>query len=661
MDNKIFCPKCGTPATAGTKFCASCGAQLPAAAPQPAVQQAQAAPQQQTAPQQAAPQQAAPQQAAPQAAPQQAQTPNDTYAQARQTQRANPAQAQVQPTATPAFQPVPAADGAPKAGGNWVAAHKNILIIGCAAIIVIIALIVILVNIFSYTKIEAKDLIKVNFQGINGSGTATAELNAYPSYMYLDTDDLKDALDDLDYDDAMEDFDEDDLDALGSLMGGSSSKDSKETVSKYLSINNKTLKKAYDNDDLSEIKKMRKALLKTDDKGNYKITAKVDKAKGLKNGDKVKVTIKYPESSLKDKKIKIENTTFEVKVTGLKEGTKIDPFDGIDVSFSGFDGNGSASVNSTYQDWSYAIGYDYDYSSELKNGDSYTVEAYFYYDLTKTGDTAYFKYDDEYYIIDAKDLSDDNRLTKTYTVEGLSERTEIDPFEGITFEYSGALPFVKPSYVNSESVKSELKDNVHYTVDCPDYIGEDGEFTVTCEPYYSLSDSGYALKGADSEGNVKKTFKVSELTDVPSYVTKDNAEKTHEFYKDQLDEKVKEAQEDLIGQSYSWLTSAEGKIEEATLDYSSTYVAFTKDTKYDYSTVNRIYWLYKVSFKTDEGDEAAFYYLFYTSDITSTPDGSFTDPEQIYISSTTVKNMEAFNESYVDAYKDDFTTEKAAS
>ena len=61
MDNKIFCPKCGTPATAGTKFCASCGAQLPAAVPQPAVQQAQAAPQQQTAPQQAAPQQAAPQ------------------------------------------------------------------------------------------------------------------------------------------------------------------------------------------------------------------------------------------------------------------------------------------------------------------------------------------------------------------------------------------------------------------------------------------------------------------------------------------------------------------------------------------------------------------------------------------------------------------------
>ena len=645
MDNKIFCPQCGSPAAAGTKFCATCGAQLPAAVP---------------APQQAAPQQAAAPQQQAQAA-QQPQTPNDTYAQARQTPRANPAAAQAQPAATPAAQPVPAADGTPKAGGNWVADHKNILIIGCAAIVVIIALIVILVNIFKYTKIEAKDLIKVDFKGIDGSGTATAELNAYPSYMYLDTGDIKSALSDLDYDDVMEDFDEDDLDALGSLMGGSSSKDAKETVSKYLSLDNKTLKKAYDNDDMSEIKKMRKALLKTDDKDNYKITAKLSKSKGLKNGDKVKVTVKYPESSLKDKNIKIINTEFEVEVKGLQKGTKIDPFDGIEVNFSGFDGSGYASVSSSSEPWAYAIGYDYSYSDNLKNGDSYDITVSFYYELTKTGDTAYFKYDDKYYIIDAKDLDENNKLTKTYTVEGLTEREEIDPFEGITFEYSGALPFVKPTYVNADSVKSEIKDSVYFSVDCPEYIGADGEFSVTCEGYYSLAEDGYVLKGANDEGQVTKTFKISDLKDVPSYVTKDNAEKTHEFYKEQLEEKVKEAQEGLIGQSYSWLTNAEGKIEEADLEYSSTYVAFTKDTKYDYSTVNRIYWLYKVTFKTDEGDEAAFYYLFYTSDITSTADGSYTDPEQIYISSTTVKNMEAFNEDYVDGYKDDFTTEKAAS
>jgi hypothetical protein len=76
--------------------------------------------------------------------------------------------------------------------------------------------------------------------------------------------------------------------------------------------------------------------------------------------------------------------------------------------------------------------------------------------------------------------------------------------------------------------------------------------------------------------------------------------------------------------------------------------------------VNRIYWLYKATFTTDEGKDGAFYYVFYTTDVKSFPDGTYTNPDDIYISSTTVKNMDAFNETYVDGYEDDFTTEKAS-
>ncbi len=642
MDNQIFCPQCGKPSAPGTKFCASCGAQIP------------------EAPAQAAPQQAA----------------NDPYAQAKQTpkagqqnaapaQQAAPQQAVIQPQAAPQQQPyaqavpaaAPAAEAAPK-GPSWFSTHKNIVIIAAAVVAVVVIAIILLYNlIFKYTKIDAKDLVKVEFNGIDGQGTVTAELNAYPYYMYLDSDDIKDALGDLDYD-----YDDEDLDDALDLIGGlsSSSKSDKETVSKYLSLDKKTLKKAYGIDEFSEIKKMRKALLKTDTKGNYKITVKVDKKKGLKNGDKVKCTVKYPESSLKSKNIKLTNTEFEVTVKGLKKGTKIDPFDCVSVSFDGFDGQGSANVTYDTEKYDYQFYFDYSYSYDLSNGDTYPVTCYFYADIQKDGDTAYFKAGDEYYVFDAKDLEDGNKIVKNYTVEGLQGLQEIDPFDGISFEYSGALPFVKASYVNSESVNAAIRDNVYFSVDCPDYLGEDGEFEVTCSGYYGLQESGYALKGADSNGDVKKTFKVSELTDVPSFVTKDTAGDTADFYADLLEEKVAEAKDDMIGSSYSYLTNVDGDVEEADLAYSSTYVAYTKDTEYDYSTVNRIYWLYKATFTTDEGKDGAFYYVFYTTDVKSFPDGTYTNPDDIYISSTTVKNMDAFNETYVDGYEDDFTTEKAS-
>ena len=204
MADQIFCPNCGKAANVGAKFCAGCGTPFP----------------QQAAPQ-AAPQQPAPQQAAPvqqQAAPQQQAPVNDPYAAAKMTQKSNPNVGSI-PNATPAqAAAAPAAGGA--SGSNWVADHKAIIGIGCAALRVIIAAIVILINLLGYTKIDDKDLFKVDFQGLEGSGTATAELNAYPSYMYLG-DDMKSALGSIDYDD----IDEDDLESLQGLLGGDRSEE----------------------------------------------------------------------------------------------------------------------------------------------------------------------------------------------------------------------------------------------------------------------------------------------------------------------------------------------------------------------------------------------------------------------------------------------------
>ena len=75
----------------------------------------------------------------------------------------------------------------------------------------------------------------------------------------------------------------------------------------------------------------------------------------------------------------------------------------------------------------------------------------------------WFEYDDKYYTYKTADVKD-GKVTKDFTVEGLEKTQEIDPFEGLEFECSGGVPFVKPYSVKSESIPAALKDNVSYSV-----------------------------------------------------------------------------------------------------------------------------------------------------------------------------------------------------
>ena len=70
----------------------------------------------------------------------------------------------------------------------------------------------------------------------------------------------------------------------------------------------------------------------------------LDKQEALSNGDKVKLTITYNEDSAKEQKIKIKgDTTKEFEVSGLKEPITLDAFDpeifdtdtGVKISYEG--------------------------------------------------------------------------------------------------------------------------------------------------------------------------------------------------------------------------------------------------------------------------------------------------------------------------------------
>lgn len=105
-----------------------------------------------------------------------------------------------------------------------------------------------------------------------------------------------------------------------------------------------------------------------------KITLSLSQDSNLSNGDTVTVEITYDNEAAKAHKVKFTGSTVTLKVEGLEDTVKVDPFEGFEVTFSGispggkieYNYNGSNSNISTY---SFSPSQSYD----LKNGDIVTV------------------------------------------------------------------------------------------------------------------------------------------------------------------------------------------------------------------------------------------------------------------------------------------------
>lgn len=96
----------------------------------------------------------------------------------------------------------------------------------------------------------------------------------------------------------------------------------------------------------------------------------------LKNGDVITVTAVYDESTAESKNIAVKGNTKQFKVSGLKEATEIDPFNGLEVVYTGASPYLSVSTNSTkcsdlvneYITFKIDEGY-------VRNGDEITITA----------------------------------------------------------------------------------------------------------------------------------------------------------------------------------------------------------------------------------------------------------------------------------------------
>ena len=568
MSQPKFCPVCGNALNENEKFCGKCGtpvapaAAAPAPAPVPAPEPAPAP--------------------VPEAAPIPEAVPSNEPA--------------------PAYQPVPEAAGAAaasspaaEAGKNIAAAigrHKGVLIISFLAIAAIVAAIIVILNLTKYQKISAKDLFKVDFKGINGSGTAVAYLNAQEA----------------DPDPYTYQRDED-----GNVI--------EKEYSKYFSDSSKELLKAYDKaGDKDEAKDMKDALL-SKKKGEYKIKAKLDKDSGLTNGDKISVSVEFDEDELLEAKIKLENTEFEVEVEGLVEGTELDMFDGFEISFTGQNESGKIEYSDTNSKYDFISYYMSDGSAwDVKNGDTVVITANLrsgrleglqYLDPNDYTKGCYFTYNGTTYIVKEMDPK------KTYTVEGLSEPQGVDVFKDIKFRSSGALPYLRITGVLTDDCDSVIKDNVSFSIDLgdKDYLKVGDTFKVKAYVYSGLKSAGYKPNvEPDADGYYVKEFTVDDSYGhyiAPGNYTEEDRTKLEAKLRDTIDK----FKRDYLDRTSIGNVRLDGKSKSFGTDsydtaYSVTKEGFADGTCTD-STKSYTYYVVKmpVTFEGEDGDGTKDIYL----------------------------------------------------
>ena len=239
---------------------------------------------------------------------------------------------------------------------------RNIII----AAIVIIAIICIAVGMKASKKINLNKYMTITYSGYNGIGTASWEFDSTA-------------------------FEKD----YGSKLKLNLNKIKKELTSYGIDYNSIIGAEMLDMSACSAVEEL-------------VIHGDLSKATELSNGDEVTFTWDDLTELEGYFNYKFKYADISSTVSGLQELEKFNPFDGIDVTFSGIAPNGRAEVELGARSGVYQyINYDLDIDSGLSNGDTVTLTASYGYGRNLADYTA-----DNFGMIPTE-------TTKEYTVEGL--------------------------------------------------------------------------------------------------------------------------------------------------------------------------------------------------------------------------------------------------
>ncbi|WP_029231083.1 zinc ribbon domain-containing protein [Butyrivibrio sp. VCB2006] len=217
----------------------------------------------------------------------------------------------------------------------------------------------------------------------------------------------------------------------------------------------------------------------------------------LSEGQKVKVKVLYDTNAAKACKVKLKDTEWDYKVSGLIPVTEINPFDYVTVEFKGISPCGTLSFDTSYVDGSFgSLSYEFDKMNHLANGDVVTIKCttdadralkkgYKIVETTKqyTVDTLME------YITDPADLNDEILTKMKKEAEQIIDqhRTEMSAYHISCGEvkYEGAFGVTKKDY--TDPLHMLQKDN--YVV-----LVYSGTVSCTADPedqYYFESEKEY--------------------------------------------------------------------------------------------------------------------------------------------------------------------------
>lgn len=294
-----------------------------------------------------------------------------------------------------------------------------------------------------------------------------------------------------------------------------------------------------------------------------------DKTENLTNGDVIEISVDYDEDDAKeDYNFLFKSETFEYKVEDLEEAEVYDPFEGVEITYSGFSPNGKYQVDTSGVK-----------SSELSYYISYEVEGA--PDRVANGDVLVLKavtYNEDYYLELGYTISPD---TKEFTVSGLEEGKVIDPFEGLVLEYKGISPDVSVNF-DTTNCDEYVRNNVSFRAS-DSGLANGEKFTVT---------ASYSEDKAEDNGIViSEDEKSYTVENAPYFITDDS---TVDF--SSLDSDFKDMVESKIsGEGYYVGSIIRGKKLFSTVDsddeYSITEIKITPKKQMFFNAKDTSNWL----------------------------------------------------------------------
>lgn len=244
------------------------------------------------------------------------------------------------------------------------------------------------------------------------------------------------------------------------------------------------------------------------------ITLSLDQSKDLSNGDRVTCDVEISEAQAKKwaKEYKIAfvyEEAVDKKVKGLEELVLFDPFDYTEIYYNGY-----SSVATAYVDYwsSYSLEYELDKTENLTNGDIITVKVL---PPADASDMDIYEYCAIYGIYPES-------ITKEYTVSGLRELTERDPFDEI---YS--VEFCGNNHTGDAVIDYVWWMDYAFTVDKTDGLSNGDVITITVgvpSGYDDMTLEEYALSLGERLTSTKQQYVVEGLTDYATSLSQIPAE-----------------------------------------------------------------------------------------------------------------------------------------